>query len=324
MSEETNKNLPSCWRLGVDGGQRAKTADWSDAAITAPIWVHENAIDEHVEAWLRDAGQVPEHMIDALLAETSRPRWEREGDHALLILRGVNLMTDADPEDMITLRIWMGPQGVVTMCRRPLMALQDIQRRCDAKRGPRTLGDWLVEMVDGLTERMGPVIDEMGEALDEIELDEMGDLDSKILAPLNVMRNRAVILKRFIGPQLTALTRLISSPPSWLDQRDLTRLRNVIDAVTRYVEELDSLRERAAIVRDAVMQQLNERMNRTMYLLSIVAAVFLPLGFITGLLGINVGGMPGVESAIAFWSVCIGMSVLVVIEVWLLRRYRLM
>ena len=47
----------------------------------------------------------------------------------------------------------------------------------------------------------------------------------------------------------------------------------------------------------------SEQMNERMYVLSIVATVFLPLGFFTGLMGINVGGMPGVVQEGAFWVV---------------------
>ena len=49
---------------------------------------------------------------------------------------------------------------------------------------------------------------------------------------------------------------------------------------------------------------MTERMNQTMYIISVFTAIFLPLGLLTGLLGINVGGMPGVESPAAFWIVC--------------------
>ena len=61
-------------------------------------------------------------------------------------------------------------------------------------------------------------------------------------------------------------------------------------------------------------------MNRTMYILSIVAGIFLPLGLLTGLLGINVGGMPGTESKIAFTVVCVFLVVVAGVEYWIFRR----
>ena len=71
------------------------------------------------------------------------------------------------------------------------------------------------------------------------------------------------------------------------------------------------------------MDRLSDQMNRNIYLLTIVASVMLPLGFVTGLLGVNVDGMPGTKDAPwAFTTVCVAMVMLVVIEIWFRRRRR--
>ncbi len=85
------------------------------------------------------------------------------------------------------------------------------------------------------------------------------------------------------------------------------------DRLLRYIEDLDMARERAQIVKDELTNSLAEHMNRIMYLLSVTAAIFLPLGFLTGLLGVNVGGIPGSENTDAFWIFCailIGLTIL--------------
>ena len=70
--------------------------------------------------------------------------------------------------------------------------------------------------------------------------------------------------------------------------------------------------------------KLGAQMNKTMYLLSIVAAIFLPLGLLTGLLGINVGGIPGTESPYAFIVVCVGLIFIAFIQALIFRRMRWM
>jgi zinc transporter len=94
--------------------------------------------------------------------------------------------------------------------------------------------------------------------------------------------------------------------------------------VARIVEELDAAREQALVTRDELSSRLSEQMNRTMYLLSLVATVFLPLGLLTGLLGINVGGIPGTESSWAFTVVCLLLGIIGLVEVIILRRGRLL
>jgi zinc transporter len=68
----------------------------------------------------------------------------------------------------------------------------------------------------------------------------------------------------------------------------------------RHLEDLDAIRERVAVTQEELQSRLAEQQNVRMYVLSIVAAIFLPLGFLTGLLGINVGGIPGADNPLAF------------------------
>ena len=64
------------------------------------------------------------------------------------------------------------------------------------------------------------------------------------------------------------------------------------------------------MVQEDYLSQLANEQNRRMYVLSVVAAVFLPLSFLTGLLGMNVGGIPGTEDPYAFLESIAGMVVL--------------
>jgi zinc transporter len=99
-------------------------------------------------------------------------------------------------------------------------------------------------------------------------------------------------------------------------------LREIADRTTRYVEDLDSARDRAAVTQDELNSRLSERMNKTMYVLSIVAGIFLPLGLLTGLLGINVGGIPGTQSPFAFLIVCALLVLVAILQAVLFKRMR--
>jgi zinc transporter len=117
---------------------------------------------------------------------------------------------------------------------------------------------------------------------------------------------------------------LQTEPIAIFDDVDRARLREITDRLTRYIEELDAARERAAVTQEELAGRMSDQMNRIMYILSIVTGIFLPLGLLTGLLGINVGGMPGVESEMAFTIVCIVLVVLFAVAVWVFRRMRLL
>ena len=90
----------------------------------------------------------------------------------------------------------------------------------------------------------------------------------------------------------------------------------------RYVEDLDTIRERAQIVKDELSNMLSDRLNKNLYILSVIAAIFLPLGFLTGLLGINIGGVPGSDNPNAFWIFNAGLLVLISLQIWLFRKLK--
>ncbi len=115
------------------------------------------------------------------------------------------------------------------------------------------------------------------------------------------IRKRVAIFRRYVTPQRTVLKKLHEHSSPCLCSEQQQHLGEELDRVTRYVEELEELATRMQILNEEVRNSHAERLNRLAYVFSVVATIFLPLGFLTGLLGINVGGIPGVEHPYAFW-----------------------
>ncbi len=134
------------------------------------------------------------------------------------------------------------------------------------------------------------------------------------------LRGQSIALRRFIAPQRETIGRLYAERVSRLDDETRARLREAADRITRHLEDLDAAREQAAVTYEELSARLAEQMNDTMYRLSIVAAIFLPLGLLTGLLGVNVGGIPGTESSIGFAVVTVSLLVLTVLQWWWFKR----
>ena len=109
---------------------------------------------------------------------------------------------------------------------------------------------------------------------------------------------------------------------SWLEAHDKAYLREIGDRTTRFVEDLDAARERAGVVQDELNSRISDQMNRTMYLLTVVAAVLLPPSLLTGLLGVNVGGMPGVDNPMSFAVVVVLIIAIAIVEVAVLRHLK--
>ena len=108
----------------------------------------------------------------------------------------------------------------------------------------------------------------------------------------------------------------------WLSDKVKADFHEATDRVTHYVEELDELHGRAEVAHDLIDSRLAQQLNRRMFLLSVLAGVILPPTLVTGLLGVNVGGLPGADSEWAFPVVCVVLLALAAVPLLVLRRLR--
>lgn len=310
----------------LDGNGGGEELDWSGVRAWKPgdglVWVHLDWTIETAAEWIREESGLDPLVAEALLAEDTRPRCAVFDTGVLVVLRGVNLNPGQDPEDMVSIRVWIEAERIVTACRQKLLAIQD---QCDdlaRGKGPRTAPGFLIRLAKRLTDRVHPVVDSIGETLDNLE-DALvaGDLEA-LGESLTPIRRQIIAIRRYLAPQRDALTRLVSEGEDLFDATQRARLREVAERIYRIVEELDAMRERAAVVQDERRTRISERMDRAIYILSIVATIMLPLTFVTGLLGMNVGGIPGEKVAWAFWAIVAGLAVVALVLVFFFRRIR--
>ena len=311
----------------LDGAGGGRRVEWAEIQAWRPgsgaLWVHVDRSVAHIQQWLADESGLEPLIVRALIAEETRPRFALTSAGLLVILRGANHNPGAQPEDMVSLRTWVDADRVITVRRRRLKAVLDVQDSLEEGTGPRGAGGLLVALIERLAERMVPVVQRLDAAVDHLEVAALDAAEETTRSELVGVRRRTIALRRYITPQRDAIISLCGARTPLLGDPERARLRECADRVTRYVEDLDALRERAAVTNDEIHSRLAETMNRRMYLLSLVAAIFLPLGLITGLLGVNVGGIPGKDNNLGFWVVTVLLVTLGAGAAWLFRRRRL-
>ncbi|HEX9592014.1 MAG TPA: zinc transporter ZntB [bacterium] len=307
----------------VGGDRRENTAASEPIAPTVGLlWLHLDHEDPATRRWFEEESGVDPVVYDALLADETRPRSVARRDGLLVILRGVNLNPGSDPEDMVSVRMWIEAHRVMTLRHRRVIAIQDIREALDAGDGPTDAGEFVVEIADRLSSLMAPVLSDVDDQVDALE-DQVLEAESfELRAKIGGLRRQVISLRRYLAPQRDAMARLQGERVSWLGELHREHLRELGDRITRYVEDLDAARDRAAVAQDELNSRLAEQMNKTMYMLSIIAGIFLPLGLLTGLLGINVGGIPGTENPVAFTIVCALLFAVALIQVWIFRRFK--
>ena len=309
--------------LALDGRGGGVELDW--AALQGPdpqgrvVWV--DLFYDHDEArrWVDAQTDIPAVAREAMLEHQSRPGMFEYENGFLLILRAVNLNEGERPEDMISLRLWVDERRVITCRRRVLQSLRTLAQCLQRGEGPERPGAMVSDVVGELAQRINIVDQQLNEALLEIEVDD-DDLEaSGVEDSLSALRRRSAVLRRYLAPQKEAMSRLQQYRGNLLQAQDRQEIQMHADTMMRSLEDIELVREQVLSLQDELFNRLAMAQNARMYLLSIIAAIFLPMTFLTGLLGMNVGGIPLAGSPFGF-AVIAGMAVCLAGLLWFLFK----
>lgn len=295
-------------------GARPRKLSWQDVretearASTGWRWLHFNRLADETRSWIEQKSGLDETVAAALLQTETRPRCVSHGEGLLLNLRGVNFNPGAEPEDMISVRIWATGVLVVSMRSYPVRAIHEIREEAALSDGPLTPGELLARICARLVDNLDPIVDHLRDEADAFE-EQLLSSDAKLHRnALAEFRGAILLLRRYILPQRDAVAQLLRENSSLMEADHAIMLRETGDHITRISEELDTIRERAAVLQDQVSGQRQEILNRRLLALSIVSSIFLPLTFMTGLLGMNVAGIPYAGEIWAFPAVVAGLA----------------
>ncbi|MDH3977432.1 MAG: zinc transporter ZntB [Gammaproteobacteria bacterium] len=288
----------------LDGNGGGVELEWEKIAVQTGgnqvEWLHFDFTNENVRKWLRDKSGINSLVVDALLHEDSRPRIFEQADGLLVTLRGVNTNPGADAEDMVSIRLWVQADRIISTRRRQLLSVVGIQQALCEGHGPRSSEALLFMLVKSLGERIEYVVEGLDESIEQLEVDIETGQQKGYETGFSNLRRQSARIRRYLAPQRDALERLSRLDTPLLSIKVREQIHEEANKITRYLEDLDLVRERAMVAQEELLARMANEQNSRMYVLSLVAAIFLPLSFLTGLMGMNVAGLPGTEDPKAF------------------------
>ena len=318
------EGLLSAWWFDGKGGARRLPQE--EAFARAPeggfVWLHFRHLPRAPQPWLRQGSSLDPSALESMAEDQCRPRCVMFAEGALLSLRGINLQRNALPEDLVTIHLWVDARRIISVQHEFLSAIADYEDALARGRCPRSQGEFVADLSMRLVERVDAVVNTLIEDADELEDAVLVTETVELLPKLAVLRRVAIKLRRHIAPQREALNHFALEDDPWMGPKDRNRLRDAADRVARFSEELDSVRERAAVIRDQMVDARAEQMNKSMLVLAVVTVVFAPMTLISGMFGMNVGGIPGNDDPAAFWALCVFLIVLGFVLLWAFRRLR--
>ena len=238
----------------------------------------------------------------------------------MIALRGVNLNPNSKPEDMVSIRLYISPNLIISTRKRDLLSISEIVESLKKGVGPKSSSEFLVDLTYRVTQRMEDIINQIEDRTDLLEENLIDNVNTKFRNEILAIRRETIILRRYLFPQKEALNKLYNDRISWLNEYEKIEIRETNDQVIRYIEELDTIRDKLSLIQEELSNTLSDQVNKKMYILSIISAIFLPLTFLTGLLGINIGGIPGSEDENAFYIFSTILLVIVSIQFYIFKK----
>jgi len=286
--------------------------DWEGIARWRPedgfLWIHLERDDPTAAQWLRERSGIDPLVGLALLAEESRPRVEDVDDSLMVVLRGVNVNDESGAPELVPIHVWAEPNRLISLRDKDhqLSALRSIRLALLGGKGPRSPGGLLAQIAERVVEHLELVIDGMEDKVGELEdACIQRTADATLRAELAQVRRQAIHLRRYLGPQRDALYRIQHDDATWLSRDAKLRLREVTDKVIRHIEDLDALRDRTTVLHEDLSTQISEKIAATSNRFTVLTALLLPPSLLAGMLGANVGGIPGHDDPLAFWEMCL-------------------
>lgn len=309
-SDEGEGTLPLLFGRVLDGEGGARpigwdaVQQWRPAADGEVLWIHLLRTHEGVRQWLQDFLAIPDPTAELLTSDATRPRAFRENDALVATLRGINFNPGAQPEDMVSMQLWSDGRRVVTLRRMPLQTPRTVCNALDAGSGPLDAGSLVTQISEHLVDLMSHAIIDMNQVIDDLEDDTIDNDTAEMLDKIAAIRRNCLALKRHMSPQHEAMLAIAHNAPAWFEEHDRREIAETIDRLRRYLDDLDISKESAIVLQDDIRARTAAATQSTQYVLTIVAGIFLPLSFITGLLGINVGDIPlATPGSHGFWII---------------------
>lgn len=292
------------------------------AAYQGPgfVWLHLQGRDEQDLAFLRGQPDIPDVAAGALAATETRPRCDRIDEGAIVNLRGPGELDPHDSDRLVSIRFWVTATKVTSLSRRPITALAEVLRKFEAGK-VHDSGDLVAAFARAISTQLDPEVAALGDRLDEVESDLQPNQLFRLRREITAARSQAISYRRFVAPDRDALRTLAAMDFDWLAEDDKLHIIEAADRFARMAEELEAVRERAALLHEQITDLRAEQTDQRALYISVVAFIFLPLTFVTGLLGMNVEGIPYAHSHWSFWGVVI-FCALVGISVLLWFRWR--
>ena len=312
------------YAFGADHGVRpidSDTAlDWlqgaHDPASREFVWLHFSLGNSSTEKWLQDHLPIPEHYFETLREGPGSTRIEQADDCLVAVINDVLFDFSFEPSQIATLWMCVHRRFVVSARLHPLRSIDRLRVSVKAGEPFASPASLLTHLLRDQADVLQLIARDATIRVDLIEDNLLAGHGETKRSALGSLRRVFVRLRRLLAPEPGALFRLLNRPPSWFDEDGIQELRSATEEFSAVLNDLSALQERTKLLQEEIGARTTEQTNRSVFLLTMVTVLALPINIIAGLLGMNVGGVPLAQDPGGFWVILAIIATFTAIAGW--------
>jgi len=287
------------------------------------LWLHFDLVDSRARAWLERSSNIPDLALELFLDPHPRARMQAVDGGVTLVLDDLYHDFRDDPDAFDTVRVFIDDNRIVTGRFRPLKTLDGIRRDLsDRLLDVSTAAGLFRVLVERLGITFGEIVTKVADAVDDMEDDVLAGKTRDRAARLGHVRRILARLRRHLNSNRVALRGFPHERLKTWSKDERSELKQSADHLDDLAQEMELVQERARLVQEEIAGKLNEATNRNLYFISVATALMLPTTLVTGIWGMNVGGLPWAEDSNGFIMVGVLMMGVVGLALALLRVVR--
>jgi zinc transporter len=284
------------------------------------LWLHLSLANVQAEKWIREHVDVPEHYFETIREGPGSTRIDQEDDWLVAVINDVIYEFSYDASQIANMWMCVNHDVVISM---RLQALRSVDKLRLAVKHGETF-DSSVGLLAHLLRDQADVLEQIardaGSRVDSIEDDLLTGRSKVKRNMLGSMRRVFVRLRRILAPEPGAMFRLLNRPPSWFNEHDAAELRSATEEFSAVLNDLSALQERTKLLQEEVVMNTTEQTNRSVFLLTMVTVLALPINICAGLFGMNVGGIPLADDSHGFWIIAAMVVTFTSIAGWIIHK----
>jgi zinc transporter len=288
------------YRFTPDQPAEPVTTETALALFAAPdsgspgefFWLHFSLANVAAESWLQQHLTLPDAFYESLHGEADSTHVEQDANSLVAVIHDVLFDFKFDASAIATTSLYIESRLLVSARLRPLRSVDQLRAAVRGGEVFRSPVELLAHLLRDQANVLVDILRQSTRRVDQIEDRFLANRIAASRAELGSLRRVLVRLRRLLAPEPAALFRLLNQPPAWIAKDDLQDLQQAAEEFSAAVEDAVALVERVKLIQEELVALVNEQTNRTLFVLTVVTVLALPINLVAGLLGMNVGGIP--------------------------------